>query len=369
MRTPVRKAGMMMKKRGLWLVLLCLGFWGANTAQAQQLFYEGPVVIDTVSAEVVLFNQAEVQIHYVLVNRGEELETVELSYVDAMVPLIEAGLEMSNPVTFEPGEIKEIQVQYQDVIDGTLLQSFAFDPSLTFNGLRNLARVNEFSARVVLPPGIDGLLGSNKDYIEEEHLEDDRVAYLWQQFDLYPTSLSLRWTLIEASLRLEKSASVQTINEPNTVFEVTIVVENQGQETLENLTLRDDYIPSDYESVDDEDSLNLETYQESDSRLVWQVLIDSLAPGETASFSYQLRYLGDASTPIHFNLKPCSALSQGVLVAVSSAVPMRVVGSTEPPSAASLAAPFSWPLVLLAFSAGIGLALLGVGVFQAFRRR
>jgi hypothetical protein len=359
----------MMIKRGLRILLLCLGFWVVNTAQAQALFYEGPVVIDTISAEVELFNQAEVTIHYVLVNRGEEPETVELQYAGATIPLMEAEQELNNPVSFEPGEVREIQVQYEDVIDGTLLQSYSIDPTLTFNSLHNLARVNEFSARVALPPDIDRLLGSNQDYLEEEQLEGGRVAYIWQLFDLYPTPLSLRWTVIDANLRLEKTASIQTINEPNTEVEITILVENQGQETLEDLTLHDDYLPSDYEAVGEGDGLSLETYQESDARLVWEVSIARLGPGEILTYSYRLRYMGDASTPIHFNLKPCSALSEGVLVAISNAVPMRVVGSTEPPTVSSLSGPINWPLVLLALIAGFGLAMLVMGAILALRKR
>jgi hypothetical protein len=272
-------------------------------------------------------------------------------------------------VVFDPGEVKELQIQYQDVIDGTLLQSYVLDPGLTFNGKPNAARVNEFTVQVVLPPGIDSLLGANKDYIQEATQADGRMAYTWQQFDQYPTPLSVRWTVIEADLRLEKSATPQEITESNQEVEVQIVVENLGDTALEGLTLRDDYVPSDYEAAAEDEYLALQTYEASDPRLVWQVEIERLEPGESQTFHYRLRYIGDVSGPIHFNLKPCAALSEGVLVAVSNPVSMQKVGSPEAAPAAARSLATAWPLILLAFLAGLGVAMVVMAVVFARRRK
>jgi hypothetical protein len=357
--------------RNLWLsILLVLALLlTVSAVYAEELFYDGPIQIDSITATIELDQNATIQLTYILVNRGEQEETVDLHYANTLVPLVEGEVELVNPVRFAPGEVKEIQVQFEDVIDGTLLQSFSYDPSMTFDGMRNVERVNEFITRITLPYGIESIVGANKDVSSVDVGEDGRTVYTWEQFDIYPTTLSLKWSVIDADLRLEKSVSPQEITESKQKIEIRIEVENLGDTAIEKLTLLDDYVPSDFEPHEDDDSLTLADYETSDPRLIWQVEIDNLTPGESRSFSYSLRFIGDVSITHHFNIKPCAATIDGVLVALSNTVPMRKIASvegvddvTEPPSMPS------GLILMIALAALFGVVLIVTAFFLARRR-
>ena len=72
-----------------WIVLITLMslLTIPREAHAQQIFYDGDIVIDSIRADVVIGDEAGVFIEYLLINEGDEEETVSLAYPSVPVQL------------------------------------------------------------------------------------------------------------------------------------------------------------------------------------------------------------------------------------------------------------------------------------------
>ena len=105
----------MREKLGIWVLLFVMIGMGVGIAGAQDLFYEGPVVVDTVAVSADLIDPAEVRIEYVLVNRGDEEQTVAVAFGSALVPLTEGDLELTNPMVIQPGTPRDYATQPTEI--------------------------------------------------------------------------------------------------------------------------------------------------------------------------------------------------------------------------------------------------------------
>ena len=359
----------MVRKSLILLFLFCFFFLSAFRASADDFFYDGPVQIDKITAEIQLDQAASSHLVYLLTNRSEQDQTVEITYIDPLVPLFEGDQSLVNPLLFNPWEAKEIELNFQSELDVSLLYSFSLDPTLMFDGKRNAARVTEFIASIVMPEGIEQIVGSNKDYTRSVVDAKGRTTYTWEKYDSYPTPLSVKWSEVQLDVRFEKGVSPESITEPDQLLEVRIEIENLGDNRLEGLVLRDEYIPSDFEAVQEDEHLVLMAYELSDPRLIWQVDIPQLNPGESKIFSYNLRYVGDVALVHSFNVKPCMVFLDDKLVTTSNYVQMKKSVGVET-QAPQQPTDRLYVLIILTIGATVlGLILIGAGIVLSRRRR
>jgi uncharacterized repeat protein (TIGR01451 family) len=306
-------------------VMLCL----VQTASASGLFYSGDIIIDSITANAEIDTNATVIVEYTLINEGDKEETVDLAFSQFPVQLWIGDEKLENPVMFKPKEEKMITLGYVTTVGGNTTKVFSFNPTLTFNGKANSKRVRSFSVGILLPDGIKKIIGANKEYCSKEIGGKGRVLYKWVNNDIYLTTLTVRWSVLDIDLSVEKKASPQKITAPNQTITVEIALENMGDKEVNNIILTDDYVPSDFEAVEPLEEFTIPKVNASDPRLFWIKRIGKLQPGEIRAISYSVRYIGDVSQIYDFDLKPSTVIVNGHLVAVSNEVTIsKMVGAT-----------------------------------------
>jgi len=311
-----------MKVKIVVIIVMLLGtLYPFQVALASDLFYVGDVVIDSIAIRVEADGYATVNALYVVANRGGEEEEVNLQFAQSPVPLQVDGEELSNPVVFGPGEGKYISLTCNLNITGETTKMLSLDPTLLFNGKPNNERTQVLMIGVLLPEGISGLAWSSQEP-DEEGFEGSRKFYSWSSADIYPTTLSLKWSTLQVELGVEKRASPQEITAPDQVINVEITVQNNGDKAVNSIGLIDQYVISHFEAVEP-----LEEFGEQETILFWTKNIDSLGPGESKTLAYSVRYIGFTSESYEFDLKPCVVTVDGHLVSVSNEVRMSQSGS------------------------------------------
>jgi len=316
----------MMKKTIIGILVLCL----ADTASAS-LFYGGNVSIESITADIVIDDSANVAVGYVLVNEGGKAESVSLGSPES-TDLWEGNAKLSNPVVFGANESKTLESTYAGEVKGDATKTFSFDPKITINNKSSSKSVEEYLVKILLPKGVEGIIWSNKGYLSSG-IENGRASYLWAESDVYPTTLTIKWSTLGVSLSAEKNASPQKITEPGQAITVGIVLENRGVKVVDGILLTDDYVPSDFEAVEPREDFILDGDNSSEPHLFWIKRIDPLQPGERRAFSYSVRYVGDVSQIHGFSLKPVTVTVGGHLVAVSNEVLMTKMVGAEPTGA------------------------------------
>jgi hypothetical protein len=341
-----------------------------QVAYASDLFYEGDIVIDSIGISVEVGNEATLNAVYLLTNRGDREEEVNLKFAQSPVPLRADGEELNNSVMFRPGESKSINLTCKLDITGETTKVLSIDPTLLFNGKPSSKPSQTLLIKVLLPEGISGLAWANQDP-DEEGSESGRKFYSWRDSDIYPTTLSLKWSILKVELGVEKGASPQEITAPDQIINITIAVQNKGDTAVNDIVLSDQYVASDFEAVEP-----LEEFNKRETILSWVKRIDSLGPGETKTLSYSVKYIGFSPQSYDFILKPCVVTVDGHLVSVSNKVRMSQSGGvmlppeglealTEPEAALE-----QYPSFLLIGGIILILAILGgLGYFMWRRRR
>jgi hypothetical protein len=343
-------------------------------AHAQQIFYDGDIVIDTIRADIVIEDEAGVFIEYLLVNEGDEEETVSLAYPSVPVQLLSGDQMVGDALVIGPHEEMRISLSYVDEISEEATRSFSFSPGLTFNEMPNGHRVRRYAVGILLPEGVNKIIGSNKPYSAMKLTDQGRAYYTWDFTDVYATSLSILWSTLGVDLSVEKSVSPERITSPDQVLQVEVTVQNQGSEAASNITLTDDYVPSDFEAVEPLDNFNLTDLEQSDPRLFWSHTIDVLQPGDTQTFRYAVRFVGDTSTIHDFMLSATRVTVDDQFVGVSNQVRLsKLVGAQlaselmeghEAPTPSSLL-----PLLLAGLGVLLGVVMVLVGVILFRRQR
>jgi hypothetical protein len=337
-------------------------------------FYDGHIIVDDISTHITLDDSAQIVVEYTLVNTTKEPVQVSTRYADTSAKLSQDGMDLVDPLAFDPGEVKKITLHTKVEIQGENLRSFSFNPNLTFDGKRHGLPVTHLLTTVVLPSGINRFVSEPEIAFEKAIDEAGRIVYSWEQFDLYPSTIRLSWSVSGIDLRIIKQVQPAQITEPNQILHFSVSVVNEGDQAVENISLEDDFDPLEYKTVGSQSALWLSESPESDSRLFWQVEIDRLQPGELKSYDYKLRYIGDVSMIHGFTIKPCMACVDGDLVAISNRVAMdKLVGAVKVSPEAEV--PQDQPcwgnlIFLLSIVGGAaGLALATAGILLTLRRR
>lgn len=295
------------------IVALCL----VQTASASGLFYDGSVTAESINANIVIDTNAIISVEYTLINEGDEDENIVL------------GFNGKNETVFiKQKEMKTINLTYTATVDGDVTKTFSFNPILTFNGKPNSKRVKTFFSEIVLPGGIPKIIWTNKNYASKGVNNDGRVFYSWAYNDIYPTTLTVKWSTLDVDLSIIKEAYPQQITAPNQTINIKIIIENKGSKEVNNITLIDDYVPSEFEAIEPMDELFfMSGGNTTDPRLFWKKNIDQLRPNEVRNITYSIKYIGDVSQIYNFELKPCVVIVNGNLIGVSNEVTIsRMVG-------------------------------------------
>lgn len=296
--------------------VLIMAWCLVQTASASGLFYDGNVTAESINANIVIDTNALISVEYTLVNEGDEDENIVL------------GFNGKNETVFiKQKEKKTINLTYTATVDGDVTKIFSFNPILTFNGKPNSKRVNTIFSEIVLPSGIQKIIWTNKNYASKGVNTNGRVYYSWADSDIYPTTVIVKWSTLDVDLNIIKDASPQEIKLPNQTISIKIIIENKGGKEVNNITLTDDYVPSEFEAIEPIDEFFMSGGNTSDPRLFWKKNIDKLSPNEVKNITYSIKYIGDISQIYNFELKPCVLLVNGNLIGVSNEVTIsRMVG-------------------------------------------
>ncbi|MFC2045275.1 hypothetical protein ACFLUH_01170 [Chloroflexota bacterium] len=285
----IRRKKLWWRTIGFTLIILLLSLPVVTPVEAA-LFYTGNIHVESLSAEIGVTTQAEVNVTYILTNLSDSTEAVSLSVFPKHATALVDGVAISNPSSFEPGQKKELTVSYNIELASSALQKITFNPILYFNDMSSSHRINEYGVQIVLPEGIERIVSSNKPY-DEGSIQDGRLVLTWQKEDIYPSSLNVTWTTLTADIAAVKAAIPDMITEAGEVIEVEITIENQGREEVRNLQLIDSFFPGTFEAVKPLDEFELVESEISDPHLYWTKKIDKLLPGEKQSYHYSVKVI------------------------------------------------------------------------------
>jgi len=358
-----------MKTRIAVIIVMLLGaLWPFQAALASDLFYEGGIIIDSIDIRIRADGDATVSVVYLLTNRGDENEEVDLQFVQSPAPLETNGEELSNPVMFGPRETRQVDLTYNLNITGETTKMLFLDPTMLFDGKPNSEPAKALLMKVLLPQGINGLAWANQEP-DDEGLEDSRKFYSWSGVDIYPTILCLKWSTLKVELSVEKSVRPQEITTPGQIINVVITIENRGDTVANKIGLTDEYSAFDFEAVEP-----LWEFGRQESWLFWTKNIGSMAPGEIRIFAYSVKYIGFSSQSYDFDLRPCVVTVDGHLMYVSNKLRMSQRGGATPaPTDSEVpieaeAQPLRFPSVTLLCGVLLILTMARVG-YLIWRRR
>jgi hypothetical protein len=331
-------------------------------------FYDGEIVIESVEASVNIEGEAIVEIDYLLMNRGEGEVTINLDFLMPDPEVLIDGEEWTNPVVFDPGEVKSLVVSAVLEPQGEDTKSLAVPTNLFLDGKLHAERSKLWMIQMTLPEGVHGIILASKEPTAQGAKEDGRVTYTWEYVNIYPTTLDLKWSVLDLDLDLEKRISPEKITEPDQILTIEIQIKNAGEEKIENILLLDDFVPADFEPVEPQQEFFIPETTESDPRLFWVKEVLRLEAGEERSFQYKVKYTGDISVIHDLEIKPCRVMVEGRLVDVSNLVRInKLVGAgLEAEAQEDLEKPAPFPLWGICTLALGGTALGGFLIYRGF---
>jgi hypothetical protein len=309
-------------------------------AGAADLFYTGAIDIDTIHADVDIRDTASVTITYTLSNRGAETEQVDVEFWDSSKQLSTGNVIIQDPLRLEPGEEKTVSIKYTADLTGDEPKLFSLDPTLLFDGTYHPRKTGEIVISVVMPEGVKNIISTNREFRSKRISDDGRLGYEWRSIDAYPTTLTLKWTSLAANLKITKSVSSQSITEQNRDLQVDISVHNEGDTEVVNLSLSDNFIPSDFEAIEPMSEFSIPDLNMSDPRLFWGTNLGTISPGEIRTTSYSVRYIAPLSQSFDLILSPATGYMDGTMVAISNPVTVSLEAPT-PAAAGETAEPAS----------------------------
>jgi hypothetical protein len=335
---------------------------------ADSPFYDGEIVIEAVEASVDIEEEAIVEIDYLLMNRAEEETSVNLEILMPDAEVLIDGEEWVNPVVFDPGEMKSLVVSAVLEPQGEDTKSLAVPTNLFLDGKLHAERSKLWVVRITLPEGVHGIILASKEPTAQGTKQDGRISYTWEYVNIYPTTLDLKWSVLDVDLGLEKKVSPVKITEPDQVLTIDVQIKNSGDQEVENILLLDDYVPTDFEAVEPLQELFTPETTESDPHLFWLKEIPRLKAGEEQSFQYKIKYTGDISVIHDLEIKPCRVMVEGRLVDVSNLVRInKLVGAgLEAEAQEDLEKPAPFPLWGICTLALGGTALGGFLIYRGF---
>ena len=252
------------------------------------LFYIGGIVIDSISATIDINHAASVEIEYVLVNSGDDAESVSLTHAAPEATARLDGTLLSNPVEFEPDEKKTLTVSYSIDLQAGDSKSMTFDPVLLIDNMAYPEKIQSIDIELVLPAGIERLTYSNLTHNEIE-IRDGRTTYIWSKSGMFASPLYVSWTALDVDLVATKTTRPATVSTAGEIIEVEVTVTNQGDTQVKNIMLSDDFHPGVFEAVSPLEEFELLQPELSDPQLYWTKEIEGLAPDESKTFDYSVK--------------------------------------------------------------------------------
>jgi hypothetical protein len=295
--------------------ILTLLFAAAATEAGAALFYTGGVSIDSLSAIIDVTAEAEITVDFDMVNHGDDAEALNITCfpVDTVVRI--DGNELSNPVDFQPGTKRKLSLNYSIDLPAAEYQSITFAPMVLFNDLAGSQRLKSYDVKLILPEGVERIIYSSMDY-DDTDSQDSRHVVLWAKENLYPSSLVVAWTTLNVDIAAVKKATPSQLTTPGETVEVEVTIQNNGDKEVTDIILSDNFFPGAFEAVAPIDEFELVEPENSDPHLYWSKVIDSLKPGETATYSYSVR-VTDLSV-LETKLGPLLVLVEDTPVSVSN---------------------------------------------------
>jgi hypothetical protein len=315
-------------------------------ACAASLFYTGNIAIEHIEGRIVLGDTTGVSLSYLLNNRGSAEERVNLEYSALPVSLKADGSAVASPLVFGPGETKQLELTYSLELPDDVIMAFSLDPTLSFDGKANNAPVGDYHVAMTLPAGTESLLTEDPPHHFEELDNSGLSVYEWAYEATYPPVISVRWDTRGIDLLLTKSAVPTVIAPGKETLTVMVSVENHGSGTVRDVYLIDEFVPSDFAAVSPSDEFVMTDQNTSDIRLYWVGSLGDIAPGETGTANYQIRYTGDVQTIRTIELAPCMASVDDHLAGLSNPVTLTVMGDAVPVTTPVTEAPLPYPVLL-----------------------
>lgn len=295
------------------LLLLSSLFFIVTPAGAQ-LFYTGSIHIACLSATIDVTSEATVSVKYELVNRGDATETVNLSVFPSNAQVLIDGIDLSNPVSFEAGQVREATVVYSIELSSEEFQRIQFAPMLLFDDMANAQRIKTYTVRLILPEGVNRLVSSSLPY-DSSAIQGGRLVVTWDKKDIYPSMLSVSWTTLDADIAAVKKATPSRLTSAGDIVEVEITIQNKGEDEVRDITLIDSFFPGAFEAVVPLDEFELVESEMSDPHLYWKKEVDSLKSGETKTYVYSVRV---KTLGLETRLGALSIFVNGIPVGVSN---------------------------------------------------
>lgn len=315
-----------------FLVLLFCAVFLCQGVAAGSLFYEGGMTVDAIRADVDIGSTADADIVYMIVNTGNAREQAALQAA--------AGSGQVQNIVLEPGQQTEVRFRYTISPAGDKVRTLALDPALLINGKLPAERVRNISVTLKLPAGVPALISSNRDFTAGTPDGAGRAQFVWSAKDLYPTTISAKWSTLGLNLIVEKTVTPPEITAPNQECTVTLTLANKGNTAVQNILLRDTFASSDFEGVSPKEEFVVKEGNETRQRIIWEKVIPSLPAGQNATIQYRVRYTGQTAQINTFQLQPMEVYAGGSLVASSRRVTLhQLTGAVRVPEKSKTPAP------------------------------
>jgi len=340
-----------------FLVLVLCAVFLCQGAAAGSLFYEGALTVNTIQADVDVGSTAEVDIVYILVNTGNAREQASLQAA--------TGNGQVQNIILEPGQQTEMRFRYTVTPAGDKVRTLTLDPALLIDGKTPAKRVQNSTVTLTLPAGVPALISSNRDFIAGTPDGSGRARFVWSAKDLYPTTITAKWSTLGLNLAIEKTMTPQAITAKDQECTVTLTIANRGNAAVQDIILRDTFVTSDFEGVSPAADFFTGRANDSRQRLIWEKTIPTVPAGQSMTVQYRIRYTGETDRIQNFQMQPTEVFAGGSLVASSERITVHqltgAVRVTNTPRTTMPAIPLGTDVVL----AGIGAAVF---MFRKIKR-
>ena len=276
-----------------------MAYRGAITPRAARIVAD---VRDTAAATSVSFELANVSDQQVQENVG-------FAESRALPPKTIRRLSIA------PKSVEQFQEKRDYRVEGAKLKLLRIDPRIELGGKQFLVRYASVTIEIKLPPGVEQLVYSSLPNGKiSTDASDGRKVVTYALADQYLLPVVLKWSS-DTQLQVTK-----TVLHRANGLDITVTVKNVGPNPASDLLVRDTFHPGFVVSGSPAAEFRMERGAQNDQRLVWEHKLASLAPGETATLTYQVQFRGVPPHGLKFEATTVSRFADGELVGASAPV-------------------------------------------------